>query len=367
MSRHRSLLLVPLALGLTALPGLADRGRQVAPYLQRVTTTSAVVMWESPEASVGSVRLADGRLSQEAQATKRHRVLLGGLHPAAEFPYQAFSGQSLAGSGRIKTPPQGPGKVRFAIIGDTGSGNPNQKAVAEQLKGYHPDFVLHVGDVVYDSGEERLYVGRFFKPFAPTIANAPIYPSLGNHDKKTSEGGPYLEAFDLPSETSGTERYYSFTWGEAEFFALDTTDRGFLKPGTAQAVWLEKALKASKARWKIAYGHHPVFSNGADGGKDFLKNRALPLFERYGLDVYVNGHEHNYERFLNPVRGVHFLITGGGGAWLRPGKNKYQDKDKPSIYKDVYHFVGAELDGNRLKFTAIDKEGRAFDEVTYAK
>lgn len=349
-----------------ALPAAAET-LTVKPYVQNVTPASAVLMWRTDAASAGHVRYGAGAMAKEAAPTRLHSVRLAGLKPDVEVPYQVLSGDRVVAEGRFRTPPAAAGRARFAIIGDTGSGNANQAAVAKQLTAYRPDFVLHTGDVVYDSGEERLYRQRYFKPFEPVIARAPLYPVLGNHDVKSEKGEAYLRAFDLPAGASGTERYYAFRWGQIEFFALDTTDRDFMKPGTAQVRWLEKSLAASKAPWKIAYGHHPFYSNGADGGKAYLRTRVLPLFQKYGVDLYVNGHEHNYERFLQPIGGIRFLITGGGGAWLRPGKQKYQDKAKPSIYRDVYHFVAAEIDGNRLTLKAIDREGRTFDQVVLAK
>lgn len=349
-----------------AAPAFAET-LTVKPYVQNVTTSSAILMWRTDEAQVGQVRFGAGQTVRELAPNRHHNVQLTGLRPGSEVPYQVLSGDRVVAEGRFRTPPSGAGKARFAIVGDTGSGNANQKAVAKQLAAYRPEFVLHTGDVVYDDGEERLYPARYFKPFEPIGANAPVYPSLGNHDVKAEKGAAYLRAFDLPAQESGTERYYSFRWGQAEFFAIDTTDRDFMKPGTPQVSWLARSLAASKATWKVVYGHHPFYSNGADGGKAYLRSRVQPLFEKYGVDLYVNGHEHNYERFLQPIGGTHYLITGGGGAWLRPGRQKFQDKAKPSIYRDLYHFMGAELDGNRLTLKAIDKEGQVFDQVTLSK
>lgn len=360
---HARHLALPVIVALS-LPtaGQAAPEATVMPYVQNVTATSAVIMWRTNAPTVGSVKVGN-REFRVLNPTTHHQVPLSGLRPGSAVTYEV---PGIA-SGSFRTPPQGTGRARFAIVGDTGSGNANQRAVAKQLEEYRPEFVLHVGDVVYDDGEERLYRQRFFTPFEPIIANAPLYPVIGNHDVKSEKGAAYLRAFDLPSEESGSERYYSFRWGQAEFFALDTTDRDFLREGTPQVEWLERALSRSTARWKVVFGHHPIYSNGADGGKPFLRSRALPLFKRHGVDLYVNGHEHNYERFLDPDGGVSFLVTGGGGAWLRPGRNKNQDKDRPSVYRDVYHFVGAELAGDRLTLTAIAKDGQAFDSVTLSK
>lgn len=351
--------------GATARPGAnapSSAVPAVAPYVQNVTAKSAVIMWRTP-APAESVVKVGAREFRGSAASTHHQVALTDLSPDTTVAYEVPG----IGKGVFRTPPEGEGKARFLIVGDTGSGNANQRAVAARMTEYRPDFVLHVGDVVYDDGEERLYPARYFKPFAAIGANAPVYPVLGNHDVRSEKGAAYLRAFDLPSEESGTERYYSFRWGQAEFFALDTTDRDFMRPGTPQVAWLERALSRSTATWKIAYGHHPMYSNGADGGKAFLRNRVLPLLKRHGADLYLSGHEHNYERFLDAEEGVHFLVSGGGGAWLRPGRQKFQDKDKPSVYRDAYHFVGAELDGSRLTLTAIDKDGQVFDTVTLRK
>lgn len=335
----------------------------VAPYVQNVTPTTAVLMWRTATPTESVVRV-NGHEIRLGDSTTHHQVHLKGLRPGTSVSYEVPG----LGKGSFRTPPQTSGKARFIIVGDTGSGNANQRAVAARMTAYQPDFVVHVGDVVYDDGEERFYPSRFFTPYQDLIANAPIFPVLGNHDVRSEKGAAYLRAFDLPTESSGTERYYSFRWGQAEFFALDTTDRDHFKDGTPQVEWLKRALSSSTATWKIVYGHHPIYSNGADGGKPFLKNRVLPLLKRYGVDLYLCGHEHNYERFLKDEQGVHFLVTGGGGAWLRPGKEKRLDKDKPSVFDGkTYHFIGAEMDEKRLILTAIDKDGKAFDEVILVK
>jgi hypothetical protein len=87
--------------------------------------------------------------------------------------------------------------------------------------------------------------------------------------------------------------------------------------GGRQLPWLTQALAASVAPWKVVVGHHPLYSAGHYGDDKIAIRRLTPLFQKYGVQLYINGHEHNYER-TQAIDGTTYLIVGGAGAWLRP-------------------------------------------------
>ena len=118
----------------------------------------------------------------------------------------------------------------------------------------------------------------------------------------------------------GGRAYYSFTKGDGlvEFFALDSTY--FTLP---QQRWLEEALQASQAKWKIVFFHHPLYSSAdRHGSKLELRSDLEPILVRHGVDAVFSGHDHVYER-VKPQQGVQYFVSGVGSraAPWRPGIN----------------------------------------------
>jgi hypothetical protein len=328
----------------------------VAPYVQAGTPTSMVVIWQSASPVAGTLQLLDGgrpiRELHDAPGT-HHQFKLDGLKPGASYGYRALEGTREAGHGTFHANNgSDQTRFRFAVVGDSGSGNANQFAVARQILAWKPDFVLHTGDVVYEGGAERDYQPKFVEPYRQLIANTVMYPTLGNHDYRTRSGSPYLAFFELPH--AGQERWYSFNYGHALFIGLDSNAR--FGPGSEQYTWLKATLAGSTARWKMAYFHHPFYSSGWEGSSPWLRETWGPLFKQYGVNVVFNGHDHDYER-IKPMDKIQFIVTGGGGASLR----KMKWSPFTAAERVTYHFVGVQVDGDHLTGEAIDAKGLTFD------
>ncbi len=364
--RALPLLLIPC---LAAAPSLAAVGA-IAPYLQAGTPTTMTVMWRSSVpvpgqvvfGPVGSTSTREVRGPVEAA----HQFRLDGLTPGGSYRYEAFDGATRVGAGtfRANLPPTG-NRFRFAVIGDTGSGSAHQLAVARRLTAWKPDFVLHTGDVIYERGEAENFGPRYFTPYRDLIARAVVYPSLGNHDYGNAGAANYLAFFEIPRATTAeTERWYTFHYGHAQFFGLDT-NRPFGE-GSDQYRWLAAQLKASKATWKFAFFHHPPYSGGDHGASHYVRQAFGPLFERHDVQVVFTGHDHHYERtkpredFVKDGRPTTYVVTGGGGAWLRAAR----PKEYSAVVRSTYHFVGVTLAGDRLSAEAIDETGATFDGWT---
>ncbi len=172
-----------------------------------------------------------------------------GTNLQAETPTQA----STSGPG-LKLPLE-PKSVRFAVIGDSGTGDREQYDVAKQMEIYRQkvefDFVIMLGDNIYGNHSPKDFANKFEQPYKSLLdAGVKFYASLGNHDD------PGVERLYKPFNMGG-ERYYSFQKGDVGFFVLDSN---YMDPG--QLDWLEQALNKSKAKWKICYFHHPLYSDG---------------------------------------------------------------------------------------------------------
>jgi hypothetical protein len=208
-------------------------------------------------------------------------------------------------------------QLRFIATADTGSGDKNQFAIGRAMAAYHKrsPFQLAVlgGDNIYNSGELSKIKVAFEEPYADLLkAGVKFRAVLGNHDVRTENGNPQLK---YPGFNMGG-RFYTYSEGPAQFFALDTNPE---MDWTTQMKWLTEQLKASQATWKIVYGHHPIYSSGHYGTNPEFVKRFAPLFKKYGVNLYINGHEHHYER-TRSIAGTTYLITGHGGASLRPVK-----------------------------------------------
>ena len=242
---------------------------------------------------------------------------------------------------------------RFVALGDVGTGNIGQLAIAEVMEDYFQKlpfaFILLTGDNIYEDGEisrigaafERPY--RFFRQ-----QGVPFYAVLGNHDVRTNNG---IEQVNY-SGYNMQGRYYTFTKNIVQFFALDTNKNA---SWSEQLIWLEENLASSTATWKIVFAHHPLYSSGIHGSSPKLIEKLSPLFARYGVQLYLNGHDHNYER-TKPIEGTTYL-TCGAGAKTRPVWNS----DWTARSAARLSFATIDVYPQYLEIQGVGKNGRVFD------
>jgi hypothetical protein len=207
--------------------------------------------------------------------------------------------------------------VRFAVIGDFGTGGQNAAAVADLVKSWKPDFVVTTGDNNYPDGEAATIdknIGRFYHDYiypyqgryGPGAQTNRFFPVLGNHDWHTAGAQPYLDYFTLP----GNERYYDVRWGPVHLFILDSdpNEPDGIASTSVQATWLKEQLAASDAPWKLVSLHHPPFSSSEHGSTLKLQ---WP-FQEWGASAVFAGHDHVYERIV--VNGFPYFVNGLGGV-----------------------------------------------------
>lgn len=143
--------------------------------------------------------------------------------------------------------------------------------------------------------------------------------------------------------------------GLVDFFMLDSTDFD-----STQATWLESSLRASRAKWKIAVFHHPIYSSGRTHGSAMsLRKRLEPLLTRYGVSVVFSGHDHTYER-THPQQGIQYFVSGAGGKCRRGDVDKGSSIRAASFDEDN-HFMVIEIDDNQVSFQAISETGLIVD------
>ncbi|HEY6893117.1 MAG TPA: metallophosphoesterase [Rhodanobacteraceae bacterium] len=241
--------------------------------------------------------------------------------------------------------------VKFAVVGDFGTGDRLEYEVAAQMAIARAQFpfatVLTTGDNMVGLQDSRVeFEEKFERPFAPLLqARVRFFATLGNHDRSANTGY-------VPFNMNGA-RYYTFAEQNVRFFALDSN-----RPDRQELAWMNEALGRSSEEWKICYFHHPIYSDGERHGAD-IELRVLfePLFTRYGVDVVFSGHEHVYER-MAPIAGTVYFVTGSGGQELRELRSGA--KPAASFTRDA-SFMLVEVIGSVLYFRTVSRTGAVVD------
>jgi len=279
---------------------------------------------------------------------------------AIRFPIAAIllGALSLTGTAQKVTLPLAKDSTRFAVIGDTGTGDKPQYDIGRRLEEYRRrvnfTFTIMVGDNIYGSERPQDFQQKFEIPYKPLLdAGITFYAALGNHDDPN-------QRFYKPFNMNG-DRFYTFTKGNIDFFVLDSNymDR-------KQLDWFERAIKESKSAWKMAYFHHPLYSSGAAHGSEVdLRTLLEPLFIKYGVDVVFAGHEHFYER-VKPQKGIHYF-TCGGSANLRRGDIRKGTglTDKGDDVENTFMVVEVEKDV--FSFQTVSSGGGTVDSDSFTR
>lgn len=307
-------------------------------------------------------RLAVARTSGDAAAVKRltaEQERWISLERGTMLP-----GFLVEGPPAFSVKPAG-SPVRVLAFGDFGTGSPAQVALAKTIASYHQrrplDLAVTLGDNFYSVGMESPSDPRWQTQFEQLYGALGItfYPALGNHDW----GHPDSPAAEiLYSATTTTWRmpasYYTFTAGPVQFFALDTQSAASDK----QLAWLDAELARSQSRWKVVYGHHPIYSGGNYEDRPDLIARLLPILQGRA-DVYLAGHDHNLQA-LRPEGSLHFYIAGGGGA----GLYDLRPYERSIFASRANGFAVIDGDDQHLTVSLVDSTGQAvFTETLKAK
>jgi hypothetical protein len=247
--------------------------------------------------------------------------------------------------------PLTPNSVRFAVIGDSGTGERPQFEVAQQMLRYHAsfpfDFVLMLGDNIYGSQTAADFKRKFEDPYQPLLAaGVKFYAALGNHDNPN-------QRFYKPFNMNG-QRYYSFKKGNTSFFALDSN---YMDP--LQINWISMQLSQSSSPWNICYFHHPLYTHAKFHGADVdLRTRIEPIFEKAGVNVVLAGHQHVYER-IKPQQGIYYFVLGNAGELryhdLQPSPETIKGFDTDRT------FMLVEIAGDEFYFQTVSRTGQTED------
>ena len=250
--------------------------------------------------------------------------------------------------------------LKFAVLGDFGTGDKRQYALAKRMAAVHDRFpfelVILVGDNIYGSDRPQDYRRKFEEPYKPLLdAGVTFHGALGNHDAREQR---FYKLFNMNGKL-----YYSFKAPrqDVRFFALEST---YMEP--EQRAWVEKELSGSREKWKIVFQHHPLYSSGITHGSDpRLRDALEPLLVANGVDLVLTGHDHIYER-IKPQQGIVHFVAGSGGK-LREDGARPNMPFSARIVDDTNVFLVMEIKDDRLVFNAIATDGRVVDSGQFER
>jgi UDP-2,3-diacylglucosamine pyrophosphatase LpxH len=299
-------------------------------------------------------------------STNRRQFLVGaglaglGLAAGGKLLADLFDADRL--DDRLAATPTPTSKLlhRFAVVADTGSGNINQYAVGRALARYHQkspfDRILLAGDNIYTNGEFSKIKEAFAIPYKDLLdRGVKFYASLGNHDVRSANGDLQVA---YPQFNMQGKRYYTHGTNDVKFFVLETNEivDSMSAERMAQLAWLDRELGASKAKWNIVYGHHNIYSAGVYKINAIMERDVTPILKKHNVKLWINGHDHNYQR-SQPIDGITYLVCGGGGATLYP----VEAQSWTAFAQQVHSFGVVEVYADQLLITGIDSKSEIID------
>jgi predicted phosphodiesterase len=383
----RKILLVCILIMLGTLGRTAPAYAVIDPYLVFVSETEITIRWAtSPVKYAGTVNYgitsSFTHSETEAGGNEFHTITLTGLRPNTLYYYEATGNGDTSGICSFRTAPPPDSGFTFLAYGDTrrtGSGpgfhTEHEKVIHSMLKHNPQTLILHTGDFTYDGSIDE-WVPTLLQPGRDIYKNNVFYGSIGNHcyDRR-NDVGSYQHLFSRSADPNApdSELYYSFDYGNVHFVALDLNwnDGVDYSVGTTQYNWLKKDLEseaAKRATWIVVFGHYPAYTTGNHGNDNdirAIRGSLVPLFENTGVDIYICGHDHIYERSYK--NGVHYLVTGGGGAPLRKINVVADPYREYGMNPTGYNHCLIEAGTDTMTVKAFDVAGSMFDIFSVPK
>ncbi len=361
------------------------------PYVEDPTQTTTVIRWQTSERvpawlEYGPTPRCNQIMKVSPEGTQ-HKAVLYGLVPNQQYCYRLYV-PNQSGDG-VQEPIEGNWhtlysperkEVHFVALGNTGGNNAEAKVLlAEQMAQQKADFWVHTGNLT-SSGLDADADIEFFIPYKDTLRSTPLFVAIGlneygpareDRESKSFVRTNYSRFHDM-TWSNATPKYYSFDTANARFIFLDANAAygavwaPDIDEQSNQYKWLQTTLAGAAEKWKIVVLNAPLYSTGEKGVASQVAALWIPLFEKYGVDLVLQGGEANYERTFpmraeepNP-RGVTYITLGGGGADLTRRKNAH-----PSTARFVsnFHYADVKIVDRKLSIKVFNEKGKQLDKL----
>lgn len=293
---------------------------------QNDPTSTMTIMWRSEPEAEGTVEYGENLEFAQSVESETHSYPFGrmkvcwhtaeitGLEPNTTYNYRLKTSEPWESEVHtFKTAPIKGDQMsfKFAALSDVQGSYETFKQVIQEVKEENVDFVVYLGDFTKSSSQQEYDL--WLESGQEIFSEIPMMSVRGNVEKPN-----YFDQFAFP----GNERWFSFDYGNVHFVFLSTMLEAEVME---QRPWLLEDLHENDNPWIIAMAHKPAFGSGSQNGPEqYIVDHWVDLFEEYGVALYLNGHEHSYERTL-PLKegkinedGVTYITNSCAGDDFNP-------------------------------------------------
>lgn len=305
----------------------------------------------------------------------RHTAVVTGLDPGTTYVFAVGDGNDDTWSelSEFTTAPVGIEPFSFIYMGDAQNGLERWGTLVQNAYRERPDAAFYVmaGDLV-NRGAERDDWDSLFQNAQGVFDRRQLVPVLGNHEYQGGAPDLYLKQFALLEngpKTIDPEKAYSFEYSNALFVVLDSN-----LPSETQSDWLEQQLSSSQSTWKFVVYHHPAYASGIDRDNPEIRSQWGAIFDKYHVDLALQGHDHAYlrtypmkdgKRMTSAAEGTIYIVSVSGTKYYEQGEFDYTEFGMTNV--STFQILDIQISGNRLVYKSFDIDGKLRDEFVIEK
>jgi 3',5'-cyclic AMP phosphodiesterase CpdA len=296
-----------------------------------------------------------------------HSVTFRGLTPSTEYLYRVGDGSNWSEWNQFRTTSTKAEPLAFLYFGDVQTGIYSMwSRVVRRAYSMAPDarFIVYAGDLINRNGRDQEW-GEWYQAAGWINRLVPSFPAPGNHeygiilhtDRRISVN--WRPQFTLPANgVPGLEEtnYYMDIQG-VRMIALNSN----LKQ-KEQAAWLDALLANNPNRWTVVVFHHPIYSTKRGRDNPELRQMWQPVFNKHGVDLVLQGHDHAYGR-TNLVAGTVYVVSMSGTKMYELGDSKVFAR----VAENTQLFQIVRVQDDTLRFEAHVAGGALYDAFTLRK
>ncbi|WP_297337658.1 metallophosphoesterase family protein [Algoriphagus sp.] len=363
-------------------------------YAELAVATAAPKFWRNAISQKAITEPFNALAIPQAEVLAHyHSASFDELQPATTYAYRVGDGTHWSEWFQFKTPDADPNaKFSFLYVGDA------QNYILELWsrlirEGYRKapdaDFIIHAGDLINYAHREQEWhewftAGGFIHSMLPTLAvpGNHEYNYLNDADRearKRSLSAQWKPQFSFPQNGPAglEETVYFIDYPQVKFIFLDSN-----RDHEIQAEWLRTVLSQNDKKWTIVSYHHPLFSASAGRDNEDLRKLWKPIFDEFGVDLALQGHDHSYARGRvapgkNELNGLNMRdqtgtvyvvsVSGGKMYGLRPNGWEDLEAERDRAAENTQLFQVISVEGNQLQFEAYTAIGELYDAFELIK